>query len=114
VSGGGQCSSAARSRSSWGIGDLGDLRQLGQWSRDLGAGVLVVNPLDAADPISPPEPSPYLPSTRRFGNPIYLRVEEVPGAADLDLAALGRAGRAVKPRGPQPRHRAGGRKMSRV
>ena len=29
-------------------------------------------------------PSPYLPTTRRFVNPIYLRVAEVPGADTVD------------------------------
>ena len=29
------------------------------------------------------EPSPYLPTTRRFGNPIYLRAERIPEYAGL-------------------------------
>jgi 4-alpha-glucanotransferase len=39
---------AARSRASWGIGDLGDLDRLGRWGRELGADFLLVNPLRAA------------------------------------------------------------------
>ncbi len=74
---------AARSRQSWGIGDLADLRTLGAWSRRLGATVIMTNPLSAATPVAPIEPSPYYPSSRRFRNPIYLRVEDVPGAAEL-------------------------------
>jgi 4-alpha-glucanotransferase len=86
---------AARSRASWGIGDLGDLRRLGRWSRQLGADVLLLNPLCAVPPVAPQEPSPYFPSSRRFRNPLYLNVEQVPGTAELGaslerLAALGR------------------------
>ena len=43
-----------------------------------GAGFVLVNPLHAAAPIAPMEPSPYLPTSRRFVNPMYLRVEAVP------------------------------------
>jgi len=70
---------AARSRSSWGIGDLADLRALREWTESVGGGFLLVNPLHAVAPTLPQEASPYLPSTRRFRNPVYLRVDEVPG-----------------------------------
>jgi 4-alpha-glucanotransferase len=89
---------ALRSRDSWGIGDLADLRQLAEWSAGaLGAGVVVVNPLHAPLPLVPQEPSPYFPSSRRYRNPLYLRVEEVPGVAEarLDLAQLAAQGRAL-------------------
>ncbi|MBO0685651.1 MAG: 4-alpha-glucanotransferase, partial [Candidatus Dormibacteraeota bacterium] len=89
---------ALRSRGSWGIGDLADLRELARWSRqDLGAGLLVLNPLHAPLPTLPHEPSPYYPSSRRFRNPLYLRVEQVPGAGKLgeSLAPLAEAGRAL-------------------
>lgn len=84
-----------RSRASWGIGDLGDLRELAAWSASAGAGFVAVGPLGAPNPGPEPEPSPYYPSTRRFGNPLHLRVEAVPGAAAADLDALARAGRAL-------------------
>jgi 4-alpha-glucanotransferase len=70
---------AARSRGSWGIGDLADLGRLGRWTRSLGGGVVMVNPLTAATPVPPVEPSPYYPSSRRFRNPLFLRIEELPG-----------------------------------
>jgi 4-alpha-glucanotransferase len=87
---------AARSRESWGMGDLADLRRLGQWARKLGAGMVLINPLHATAPVLPQEPSPYSPSSRRYLNPLYLRIEELPEASRLDkqvqrLAALGRA-----------------------
>jgi 4-alpha-glucanotransferase len=69
---------SVRSRSSWGLGDLADLSELATWSaREQGAGFVLVNPLHAAEPIGPMTPSPYLPTTRRFVNPIYLRVEDI-------------------------------------
>jgi len=45
---------------------------------------VLVNPLHAAEPRPPVEDSPYLPATRRFFNPLYLRVEEIPEVAYLD------------------------------
>ena len=88
---------ATRSRSSWGIGDLADLRELGAWSAAAGAGFMAVGPLGAPNPGPEPEPSPYYPSTRRFGSPLHLRIEEVPGAELLggDLAELAMAGRVL-------------------
>ncbi|HWB13768.1 MAG TPA: 4-alpha-glucanotransferase [Pirellulales bacterium] len=88
---------ATRSNESWGLGDLADLRRLCRWAASRGAGLVLVNPLSASAPVTPQQPSPYYPSSRRFLNPIYLRVEEVPGAADFvdDLAGLAKAGRAL-------------------
>jgi len=70
---------AARSRQSWGIGDLDDLRLLREWAQRDGAGFLMVNPLHAAAPTFPQEPSPYSPTSRRFASPLYLRPELLPG-----------------------------------
>jgi 4-alpha-glucanotransferase len=88
---------ALRSRASWGIGDLADLRRFARWSAARGAGAIVLNPLHAVLPIAPQEASPYFPSSRRYRNPLYLRVEEVAGARDagVDLDALARLGRAL-------------------
>jgi 4-alpha-glucanotransferase len=49
---------ATRSRSSWGMGDLGDLRRVREWSESLDAGFLLVNPLHAVAPTFPQEASP--------------------------------------------------------
>ena len=73
-----------RSRRSWGHGDLDDLAELARWSgEELGAGFVLINPLHAPSPTVPVEPSPYLPVTRRFVSPLYLRVEQVPEHAYL-------------------------------
>lgn len=70
---------SVRSQKSWGIGDLTDLADLAVWSASQhGAGFVLVNPLHAAAPAAPMEPSPYLPTSRRFVNPMYLRVEAIP------------------------------------
>jgi len=80
-----------RSKRSWGIGDLGDLSDLASWSGEsLGADFVLVNPMHASSPIAPMAPSPYLPVTRRFANPIYLRIEAVPEFAYLDEASRAR------------------------
>ncbi|MFE2420976.1 4-alpha-glucanotransferase [Streptomyces hokutonensis] len=73
------------SRHSWGMGDLGDLGELAAWAgRALGAGFVQVNPLHAAVPGAPTDPSPYRPSSRRFPDPVYLRVEDVPEFAYVE------------------------------
>ncbi|GGW28279.1 4-alpha-glucanotransferase [Streptomyces caelestis] len=70
------------SRRSWGMGDLGDLAELAGWAgRSLGAGFVQVNPLHAAVPGAPTDPSPYRPSSRRFPDPVHLRIEDVPECA---------------------------------
>jgi 4-alpha-glucanotransferase len=86
---------ATRSRASWGIGDLADLRAVREWAQGQGAGFLLVNPLHAVAPTWPQEPSPYLPATRRFRNPVFLRVEEVPGAERVDLSSYAAHGRGL-------------------
>ena len=62
---------------SWGVGDLSDLASLAAISGTQGADYVLINPLHAAEPVPPIEPSPYLPSSRRFFNPLYLRITDV-------------------------------------
>ena len=79
---------SVRSRRSWGIGDFADLADLAVISAArYGAGFVLVNPLHAAEPAPPVEPSPYMPSSRRFFHPIYLRLEDVPEYAYLTADA---------------------------
>ncbi len=87
---------AARSRESWGIGDFGDLEKLAKWSGELGAGMMLLNPLSAAIPVTSQQASPYYPATRRFFNPLWIHVEWMPGASSGeagDLDDLAKAGR---------------------
>jgi 4-alpha-glucanotransferase len=78
---------SVRSQQSWGVGDLTDLTDLAVWSASRhGADYVLVNPLHAAGfsgPTGRMEPSPYLPTSRRFFNPLYLRVEAIPEFAGL-------------------------------
>ena len=58
---------SVRSKDSWGMGDLADLADLAVWAGARhGASFVLVNPLHAAAPTKPMEPSPYLPASRRF------------------------------------------------
>jgi 4-alpha-glucanotransferase len=70
---------ALHSKDSWGLGDLGDLREFLTWTATThGAGAVLVNPLHAVTPIHPVQASPYSPSSRRFVNPLYLRITDIP------------------------------------
>jgi len=76
-----------RSHASWGVGDFTDLGDLASLAaRRTGADFVLVNPLHATEPVAPLTPSPYLPATRRFLAPWYVRVEDVPEAAYLSAA----------------------------
>jgi len=75
---------SVQSERSWGIGDLTDLTDLAVWSGACyGAGYILVNPLHSAAPVAPMEPSPYLPTSRRYVNPLYLRPEAIPEFAEV-------------------------------
>ncbi|WP_234986680.1 4-alpha-glucanotransferase [Demequina sp. NBRC 110055] len=74
---------SVRSERSWGIGDFGDLADLGALSAAAGADFIQINPLHATEPVPPIEPSPYLPTSRRFLSPLYIRIEDIPEVAYL-------------------------------
>ncbi|MGI8707630.1 MAG: 4-alpha-glucanotransferase [Actinomycetota bacterium] len=86
-----------RSHHSWGIGDLRDLQDLARWSSNLGAQILMVNPLHAAGAGRPRQPSPYFPSSRCAREMLYLRIEEVEGASEagVDIDSIASAGREL-------------------
>ena len=66
------------SQSSWGLGDFVDLADLATWAKTChNADFILINPTHAAEVADPIEPSPYLPATRRFINPIYIRPESI-------------------------------------
>ncbi len=78
---------SVRSRTSWGLGDLADLADIAWLAAHRGgADFVAVNPLAAAEPTAPMTPSPYLPTSRRFLNPLYVRVEDIAETAYLSAA----------------------------
>jgi len=89
---------SVRSRGSWGMGDFADLGDLAALAGARGADFLLVNPIHAAEVTSPIEPSPYLPATRRFLAPLYVRPEDIREVGYLsaaDRAVVDEARRAV-------------------
>lgn len=65
------------SNRSWGVGDINDLGALAAIGGQQGADYILVNPLHASEPVPPIEPSPYLPTSRRFFNPLYVRIADI-------------------------------------
>ena len=78
---------ALRSGRSWGIGDLTDLKSLALWSAGQGGSTVLVSPLHASRPGVPQQASPYFPSSRCWRNPLYLRIEELGGGAEVERFA---------------------------
>ncbi|MGH3209751.1 MAG: 4-alpha-glucanotransferase, partial [Trebonia sp.] len=66
-------------------------------ARDLGAGFVLINPLHAAEPLPPVSPSPYLPMSRRWVSPLYLRIEDIPEYKDLSSSERQRLTRLSRP-----------------
>jgi len=76
------------SDASWGIGDFGDLGRLARIAGAAGADFLGVNPLHALFLADPARRSPFMPSNRRFLNPLYIAMDDLPEAPEADPAAL--------------------------
>ena len=74
----------ARSQRSWGIGDLTDLSTLGRWGAEQGADFVLVNPFHAPSPVTPIEPSPYLPTSRRFLDANLVDIDAIARDYELD------------------------------
>lgn len=76
---------SVRSKDSWGVGDYGDLRRLlcdaGKIAQ---ADFMLINPIHACAPLTPLEPSPYLPESRRFLNVTYIRPQDITEFAALN------------------------------
>jgi 4-alpha-glucanotransferase len=77
---------ALRSAGSWDLGDLHDLADFAGWAAADGAGLVLLNPLHAIGPNHPVPASPYSPTSRRFANPLYLRVADTAAYRAADAA----------------------------
>ena len=62
------------SAQSWGIGDFSDLGRLAGLAAEWGARLVAINPLHALLAGPEADPNPYLPSSRRFLNPLHIDV----------------------------------------
>ncbi|MWD27833.1 4-alpha-glucanotransferase [Aquicoccus sp. SCR17] len=71
-----------RAARNWGIGDFADLARLARLCGAAGADFLGVNPLHALFTADPGRVSPFSPSSRRFLNPLYIAVDDLPGAEE--------------------------------
>ena len=91
---------SVRSHASWGVGDLSDLADIADiCARRYGADFIQCNPLHSSSSVTPIEKSPYLPTTRRFTNPLYIRLEDIPEASSLpvdDYRAMDRSARRLR------------------
>jgi 4-alpha-glucanotransferase len=63
----------------WGCGDFTDLGRIVEWAgKELGAGVIGLNPLHALRNSSPYHISPYAPFSRLYLNELYIDLEKLP------------------------------------
>ncbi|WIJ23512.1 4-alpha-glucanotransferase [Devosia sp. RR2S18] len=75
---------ALRSDRNWGIGDFRDLADFASTAAAAGADFVGTNPLHALFLSEPSRRSPFFPSNRRFLNPLYIAVDEIPGYEPSD------------------------------
>ncbi|NWF72474.1 MAG: 4-alpha-glucanotransferase, partial [Nitrospirae bacterium] len=63
----------------WGCGDFTDLGRIVEWAgKELGAGVIGLNPLHALRNTLPYHISPYAPNSRLYLNELYIDLEQLP------------------------------------
>jgi 4-alpha-glucanotransferase len=63
----------------WGSGDFTDLGRIVEWAgKELGAGVIGLNPLHALRNTTPYHISPYAPTSRLYLNELYIDIERLP------------------------------------
>lgn len=63
----------------WGCGDFTDLGRIVEWAgKELGAGVIGLNPLHALRNTAPYHISPYAPYSRLYLNELYIDLERLP------------------------------------
>lgn len=77
-----------RSDRSWGIGDFTDLARMMRIAAEAGADFLGINPLHALFLANPKRISPFTPSNRRFLNPLYIAMDDLPASTRPDKATL--------------------------
>lgn len=82
---------ALHSKSSWGVGDVGDLASLIDWLSGLGGALAATTPLLAAFLDEPCEPSPYSPISRLYWNELYVELARVPELMDAPPPLLRQA-----------------------
>lgn len=67
------------SNRNWGCGDFTDLGRIVEWAgKNLGAGVIGLNPLHALRNTTPYHISPYAPYSRLYLNELYIDLERLP------------------------------------
>jgi len=74
---------ALRSADDRGVGDLGDLRTLVDWTASLGGTTVATLPLLAAFLDEPFEPSPYRPVSRCLWNELYVDLARLPEVREV-------------------------------
>ncbi len=77
---------SVRSQSNWGMGDFQDLSRLIQGLGKEGADFIGLNPLHSLYPDNPLHASPYSPSSRTYGNVLYINPEITPEFAECQAA----------------------------
>ncbi|HSF67979.1 MAG TPA: 4-alpha-glucanotransferase [Nitrospiraceae bacterium] len=71
----------------WGCGDFTDLGRMVEWAgKELGAGVIGLNPLHALRNTAPYHTSPYAPYTRLYLNELYIDLERLPEFHGSEMA----------------------------